>query len=72
MIRRVVAWLAVAFAGLGLAWISGNRSGAMRGRNKALRKANDNLKTAIEVRNATDAKTDAATRNDLSRWVRPE
>jgi hypothetical protein len=59
----------VAFLG---AFIAGRRGGRQRAENKALRRRVKDMKTATEVRDEVDAKTDAAVRGDLGRWVRPE
>ena len=77
LITSIIPWewlagvvaLAVAIAG---AWWRGRRSGAVRRDLAASRKRGDDLKTAIEVRDETDAKSDAAVRGDLGKWVRPE
>jgi hypothetical protein len=50
----------------------GRRQGAAAARNEALRQANDDLSTALEVQRDVDAKTDAAAHNDLRRWLRPD
>lgn len=70
MIRRFMAWAAMALAALAALWALITRNTSLRGQNKALRNTADNLQTVIEVRNDVDAKSDADVRNRLDEWVR--
>ena len=72
MIRRALAWAAGVLAALGAVWAMGRRQGAAAARNEALRQANDDLSTAIEVTREVDAKTDDAVSGDLAKWLRHE
>ena len=72
MIRRALAWAAGALAALWAVWAMGRRQGAVAARNEALRQANDDMQTALEVQREVDAKTDAAVSGDLAKWLRHE
>lgn len=67
LLPYIIAILLAGGAALGL-W----RGGRKAEQNKTIAKSATDMKTAIEVRNATDAKSDAAVRAELDRWVRPE
>jgi hypothetical protein len=62
----------LAIGGVVVAWLSGRSSGAAKAKKKQAEAQVKTMKQANEVRDAVDAKSDAAVRGDLSRWVRPD
>ena len=71
-IRRFMAWALAGLVAIAGIWMAGRRSGAVARDLRASSKRADDLNTALDVRTETDAKTDAAVRADLGKWVRPE
>lgn len=59
-----------------IAWVLGALGLYFKGRSDAKAKQTkarmETMEKANEVRNAIDAKSDAAVRGDLGKWVRPE
>ena len=71
-IKRFMAWALAGLVAFGLLLIKLRRYWAVSRDLAASRKRADDLNTALDVRSVTDAKTDAAVRADLGKWVRPE
>lgn len=71
-IKRFMAWALAGLVAFGLLLASLKRQWAVARDLRASRKRADDMNTALDVRTATDAKTDAAVRADLGKWVRPE
>lgn len=59
-----------------IAWVLGLAGVYLKGRSDAKAKQTkarmETMEKANEVRSAIDAKSDAAVRGDLGKWVRPE
>lgn len=59
-----------------IAWVLGLSGVYLKGRSDAKAKQTkarmETMEKANEVRSAIDAKSDAAVRGDLGKWVRPE
>ena len=72
MIRRALAWALSVLAALGAVWAMGRREGRQAARVAASERKAADLSTAIEVRDAVSAKTDAAVHAELDRWMRPD
>ena len=58
--------------GIGAAYLTGRSGGAAKVRRRQAEDRVETMEKANEVRNAIDAKSDAAVRGDLGKWVRPE
>lgn len=58
--------------GIGAAYLTGRSGGAAKVKRKQAEDRVETMEKANEVRNAIDAKSDAAVRGDLGKWVRPE
>jgi hypothetical protein len=67
----VLPWLLGAL-GIGAAYLTGRSGGAAKVRRRQAEDRVETMEKANEVRNAIDAKSDAAVRGDLGKWVRPE
>lgn len=66
-------WPYVAGAGaLVVGWFVAKRQGAQGQKAKQAQQRMETMEKANEVRSAIDAKSDAAVRGDLGKWVRPE
>lgn len=61
-------------AGLALVvgWFTARRSGVQKQKAKQAEARIKTMKKSEEVEDAVEAKTDAAVRGDLGRWVRPD
>ena len=58
--------------GIGAAYLTGRSGGAAKVKRRQAEDRVETMEKANEVRNAIDAKSDAAVRGDLGKWVRPE
>ena len=58
--------------GIGAAYLTGRFGGAAKVKRRQAEDRVETMEKANEVRNAIDAKSDAAVRGDLGKWVRPE
>ena len=67
----VLPWLLGAL-GIGAAYLTGRSGGAAKVKRRQAEDRVETMEKANEVRNAIDAKSDAAVRGDLGKWVRPE
>ena len=55
-----------------MAFLTGRAGGAAKVKRKQAEARVETMKYANEVRDAVDAKSDAAVRGDLGKWVRPD
>ena len=62
----------LAAGGFVVAFLTGRMGGAAKAKRKQAEARVETMKDANEVRDAVDAKSDAAVRGDLGKWVRPE
>ena len=62
----------LAVGGLVVAFLTGRAGGAAKVKRKQAEARVETMKDASEVRDAVDAKSDAAVRGDLGKWVRPD
>ena len=66
-------WPYIAGAGVIIAgWFAARRGGVQAQKAKQAEDRVETMEKANEVRSAIDAKSDAAVRGDLGKWVRPD
>lgn len=71
-VKRAVAWAVAGLVAFAFVVVKLKRQWAVARDLKAATKRADDMGAALEVRTETDAKTAAAVRADLGKWVRPE
>jgi hypothetical protein len=71
LLPNVWPWILGAL-GIGAAYLTGRSGGAAKVKRRQAEDRVETMEKANEVRNAIDAKSDAAVRGDLGKWVRPE
>lgn len=71
-IARTIGMVVMAVLGVLTFGAVKKREGARDAKRKAAEARADTIEKAEKIEDAVDAKTDAAVRGDLGRWVRPD